>query len=501
MSKPQDQKAEGAPSPPLDLVAENKILSYTINIREADIENLKSLNNELRKKLEIKDKEVKELQEKFIQTFKNEKTIKQISEELDQARKDYERQVEITRQKEKEFEVETARLNKAHDLEILNLKNLLETNSKKIENANAMYQQCEQLKEQLKNLEAEKEKQKQEYEEKFKSQEIKNEIKFSDLKKKMMDNIQDTQKNVTQLNIEYMDVSTKLTLLQNHQLLIEIEFQSQQIQELLKKKDMLEKKVFELSRDIEIHKEVEVSLAEKNRKLNQIIKKNDIKQQRNSDDESNLNHGNAGNHGSHGNSNIHNVSNVDSHSRSLANLNAARDFSLINNLEKKVMKLESALKKKGDELNKFKSNFEFLEEKLKNYERKYTGIFYLFDEGLRQLASDEILQNNSDIYINFDNIINGDFSNFSGYEKYSLLVVLIKYILPLLNPNDLIKSEYTSHNLDNSKIRYQISKRYLDDPVIGKVLQTNKGTMIQHIRKNIEQLPSIMGRKNKTEFV
>ena len=35
----------------------------------------------------------------------------------------------------------------------------------------------------------------------------KNEIKFSDLKRKMMDNIQETQKNVTQLNIEYMDGS------------------------------------------------------------------------------------------------------------------------------------------------------------------------------------------------------------------------------------------------------------------------------------------------------
>ncbi len=467
--------------------------TYTINIREEEIEQIKKLNVDLRNKLEVKDKEVKELQEKFIQTFKNEKTIKQISEELEQAKKDNERQVEITRQKEREFEMETARVNKAHDLDILNLKNLLDTNSKKIEAVNQISQLNEVFKEKINKLEEEKEKIRNDYEEKFKSKEIKNEIKFSDLKKKMMDNIQETQKNVTQLNIEYMDVSTKLTLLQNHQLLIELEFQSQQIQELLKKKDMLEKKVFELSRDIEIHKEVEVSLAEKNRKLNNMIKKNNFKQT--SDDENNFNNN------LNTNQNLNNISNVDSHSRSLANLNAARDFSLINNLEKKVIKLEASLKKKGDELNKFRSNFEFLEDKLKTYERKYTGIFFLFDEGLRQLASDEILQNNSDIYINFDNIINGDFSNFSSYEKYSLLVVLMKYIFPLVNPNELIKSEYTSHNLDNSKIRYQISKKYLDDPFIGKVLQTTKGTMIQHIRKNIDQLPNISYRKHKNDMI
>jgi len=492
MSKPQEAKVE-APSPPIDLLSENKILSYTINIREEEIEQIKKLNVDLRNKLEVKDKEVKELQEKFIQTFKNEKTIKQISEELEQAKKDNERQVEITRQKEREFEMETARVNKAHDLDILNLKNLLDTNSKKIEAVNQISQLNEVFKEKINKLEEEKEKIRNDYEEKFKSKEIKNEIKFSDLKKKMMDNIQETQKNVTQLNIEYMDVSTKLTLLQNHQLLIELEFQSQQIQELLKKKDMLEKKVFELSRDIEIHKEVEVSLAEKNRKLNNMIKKNNFKQT--SDDENNFNNN------LNTNQNLNNISNVDSHSRSLANLNAARDFSLINNLEKKVIKLEASLKKKGDELNKFRSNFEFLEDKLKTYERKYTGIFFLFDEGLRQLASDEILQNNSDIYINFDNIINGDFSNFSSYEKYSLLVVLMKYIFPLVNPNELIKSEYTSHNLDNSKIRYQISKKYLDDPFIGKVLQTTKGTMIQHIRKNIDQLPNISYRKHKNDMI
>jgi hypothetical protein len=480
--KDDDEKKEKGP--PLDLLAENKILSFTINVREGEIEQLKKLNRELRESLEKKGDEIKELQERFKQTFRNEKTIKQISEELENARKDLERQIELMKFKEREFEAEFARITKSHDIEIVNLKNLLETNSKKVENFNSLSALCENLKEQIKSLENDKEKLKIDYEEQSKSKEIKNEIKFSDLKRKMMDNIQETQKNVTQLNIEYMDVSTKLTLLQNHQLLIELEFQSQQIQELLKKKDMLEKKVFELNRDIEIHKEVEVSLAEKNRRLNNLLKKNGDKKNSLIEEDT-----------------YNNLSNLESHSRSLANLNANRDFTLVNGLEKKVMKLESALKKKGDELNKFKSNFEFLEEKLRSYERKYTGIFSLFDEGLRQLASDEIFMNNSDIYVNFDNIVNGDFQNFSNYEKYSLMVVLVKYIMPLINPNELIKSEYTSQNLDNAKIRYQISKKYLDDPVIGKVLQTNKGTMLQHIRKNIDNLPNITRKTNKSDIV
>ena len=82
-----------------------------------------------------------------------------------------------------------------------------------------------------------------------------------------MDKIDQIQAKETELNIQYMDVSTKLTLLQNHQLLIQLEYQSQQLEEITTKKEALEKKVFELSKDIEIHKEVELSLAEKNKKL------------------------------------------------------------------------------------------------------------------------------------------------------------------------------------------------------------------------------------------
>ena len=104
-----------------------------------------------------------------------------------------------------------------------------------------------------------------------------------------MDNINQTQSKVTELNIQYMDVSTKLTLLQNHQLLIQLEYQSQQIDELSSKKDALEKKVFELNRDIDIHKEVELSLAEKNKKLtteNQKLRNKKIENEKNENNES-----------------------------------------------------------------------------------------------------------------------------------------------------------------------------------------------------------------------
>ena len=78
-----------------------------------------------------------------------------------------------------------------------------------------------------------------------KGRDIKKQIKFNNLKNKMKEKIEQIQARETELNIQYMDVSTKLTLLQNNHLLIQLEYQLQQLDEITAKKESLEKKVFE----------------------------------------------------------------------------------------------------------------------------------------------------------------------------------------------------------------------------------------------------------------
>ena len=92
-------------------------------------------------------------------------------------------------------------------------------------------------------------------------------IKFAKLRDKMLENINETKDEVTELNMKYMDISTKLTLLQNHQLLVQLDYQAQQLEESTRKNEIYKKKIEDLTKDIELHKEVEVSFAEKNRKL------------------------------------------------------------------------------------------------------------------------------------------------------------------------------------------------------------------------------------------
>ena len=79
---------------------------------------------------------------------------------------------------------------------------------------------------------------------------IRNEIKFSKLKKKMTDNLIEVKKNITKLNVEYMDVNNRLTLLQNNQLMNQIELQSEKIEELEKYNKILKDKIIYLENEI-----------------------------------------------------------------------------------------------------------------------------------------------------------------------------------------------------------------------------------------------------------
>ena len=75
-------------------------------------------------------------------------------------------------------------------------------------------------------------------------------MEYDQLNNEMLARINNTKQNIKQINLEHLDVNTKLTLLQNHQLLIELEYQSQQIQDLILKMKKPEdaKAIIELKR-------------------------------------------------------------------------------------------------------------------------------------------------------------------------------------------------------------------------------------------------------------
>jgi len=264
---------------------------------------------------------------------------------------------------------------------------------------------------------------------------LKNEMKFNDLKKKMMDHIHETKKNVSDVNMKQMNVTTKLTLLQNHQLLIELEYQSNQIEDLLKKQEKLEKKVFDLQRDIDVHREVEIALGEKNKKYAEIIKK--LAKE-----------------------------NVENENKKLSELNNKRlnselkDFNLTTFSDRKLKKLESLLKKKEFHYNKLKTDYEIIFDKLTKYERKYNTIYNLFENGLQKLYEDEDLKNIKELYVNIEDIKSENFESLDSNQKYCILMIFLKHLIPLVNIKEVDDPEkFTKQIIQNVKLKCHLKKK------------------------------------------
>ena len=122
-----------------------------------------------------------------------------------------------------------------------------------------------------KNLELEKEiiKIKEEAKNNMIEKEKEFEERLKDMKVHMLDFIKENEK-LTQKK-ENISLNEKICLMQKNTLLNELEFQSLQLENLLKERKHSDKIIIEMKNDIEIHKKVEKKLAGKNKKYSNII--------------------------------------------------------------------------------------------------------------------------------------------------------------------------------------------------------------------------------------
>ncbi len=83
------------------------------------------------------------------------------------------------------------------------------------------------------------------------------------LNREMLRQIKMTKASLLALNDDQLQTTTRLTILQNTQLTIELEYQSKQTELLLSKNIKMQAQIDTLNRDITIHKEVEKELAKR----------------------------------------------------------------------------------------------------------------------------------------------------------------------------------------------------------------------------------------------
>lgn len=421
-----------------DLIPKEKNLS-SLNNQIENLQNavlrLEKENQDLKlttKRLADSDKKAKDSQTQVDQL---EKEKAQLKEELYQSEKNSK---DLLIQKEQE-----------HSNEISRLKFEIEMYNEKIKSFHALEKLKDALQKDVVLLKKEIIILQESYKEEMRKKERQHDMEFDDLNNDMLARINNTKKNIKQINLEHLDVSTKLTLLQNHQLLIELEYQSQQIQDLIQKKEALERRVFELEKDVEIHKEVENVLAEKNKKIALTLKTVVA----NADNNKQFNSSNAFSSGVDGNSvnnklldsknNTGMKTGFTNNSRlSTSNKNKFDEMSLLQRLETKIRKLEKDYNKKTLENEAMKLNFENIEKELNKYKSKSKGILKVFETELESVVkNNEITHNKEDqVLIDIEKLHNFKYEDLSAEEKYSLLILLIDYLLSILNIEDFSDS-------------------------------------------------------------
>ena len=422
---------------PFDYQIEMKNMQYTIVLRDKDIASLKEQLGKNGTYIQKLEGDIFELKKQIAYYYNIEKKLAEERHSNDLLKKDIENLKEEILNQKKTYLEEKTQSEKLYNARINQMQTIIDNYNQKLEMTNKIMEENKQMKTLVETAQKEAIDVKRKSEKDLVDLAIKNKLKLSILKKKMYENIKNSQIKVTELNMQYMDVSSKLTLLQNHQLLTQLEYLQEQLDEYSQNNELLKKKNQELIKDIQIHKEVEISLAEKNKKLKIELSKE--REEKNTDEK-----------------------NIPSDLDKINDENDKKDeqserkkYSInqdMINLENKILNLEKQLKQKKADFNFLKDKYNFIENYLRNYEKKFLGIINFLQDCLNKFFIDEELLSNREINIHINDLKQGDFTSLNKEEQYSVLIILMKYLMPMVNQANM-NNEQKKVNKINLKFK------------------------------------------------
>ena len=210
----------------------------------------------------------------------------------------------------------------------------------------------------------------------------------------MLYKIKETKANLLALNDEQLQTTTRLTILQNHQLTTELEYQSKQTEQLLYKNSKMKTQIDTMKRDIQIHKEVEKELAKRSHFCQKVIKrlKQQVKdlQSEKTENRPHIMGGQTQRKSNGGNTNM------------VANNKANED--LINFLEHKLEEIEKKLQRTQSEYELLQSDYVELQDKMNMSREKYKRAALLMTEFLDDILNQtpNILESDKDMHLNLE---------------------------------------------------------------------------------------------------
>ena len=444
------------------------------------INELIILNNAYQKKLE-KYEDIFNNLESQIESLKRIKQNCLLKEEIYQNEK-----LEVIQKNKKILELENDIINlkiehekyknkkeMEYENDVNAVKNLYDTNLLKNNNAQIVAEANKEFYQQILKLENVINTFKEEQKKIDAKKELEFERRMSKMKKKMLDYIKDGQKSKQYLSQEQIKLNDKLSVINKNTLLNELGFQSLQLEDLLKQREQLDSIITSMKSDLEVHKKVESILVEKNKEYTNMIKvlstkieskgnnnkelgekenikkENDInykhlKLKKKHSDFLRINNMNnyrilekkENNDNNQIKKNINEEIKVKNFGRTFMGFSNKMKIDNINQNQDLVF-LRKELIKKIKECEDYKSKYEYYKTKLDTINNKYANIMKLFEEVLVNIYEDKNMKYIKNIFINLEDFKQCNFETLSSEQKYSIIILIIKYLIPLINPNNL----------------------------------------------------------------
>ena len=420
-----------------------EILSNNYLNLETEFNKLKSINSNLLSK----EKENVYLKN---QLSKKEEEILNLKKEINTLKNDYEKlKTKLEIQYEKDV----------NQVKYFNENNLYKIeNSSKIEKLNdLLYLKNLKLEKNLNNFE-EIEK------EKIKRVEIEYEKKINNLQKEIKEIKNKTKiSEDDKIKIKKM-FKLKLKLIENESLLNELEIKSNQIEFLLQQREFRDKIFLNLKNEINIHKKLEKDLIKKNQKFSFLLNKFE--------------------------KNVDSNEKKENEKKIFSNklLNKSDDFT------NKIIDYNKKFKKNNSNIfynyEIYKSKYENLKSKLENIHLKYSNLLNHFDEFLESIypfkSTADFNEKNNNFFINLENFKNCDFEKLDKFEKYSILIIIINYLIPLVY-----------NNINNANLLKNLNIRYIKDENKQSLLFKNK----TNFNKTFFIDKNYLNKKTKNNFL
>ena len=419
------------------------------------------------------------------------------------------------------YKLEMEKLLNERDFHQLNYNKRLIIFEQKMAKVNELEMENEVYRDELKDLKEKNKELEEKTGKKLKELEITNELKFKKIKNKVINDLKEAKQNMLQISLDHMNINSKLIYLKNNKYIKNIEEQNQGIRKLTDENNKLRIKILDLEGEKKANENVQLDLAnklnnknkngnnsldtnlfnKKNKKKNKRyfnLKKNffiknsekflnslifndkasesrgvslDNKSKKKEKDEISFKNSEIKTKinfiKKNKNKNENNtLSKTEYNSNNIKSESLTKD--LIEDYQKSNYK--QIIKEKNFEIENLYLKIDRLKNKISFFINKYRKLYDFLEECMNNFFKE--IKNEKHFNINYEELIKFDFSRLKEREKYSVLILLMNRLIPLITFNfdsncNLGNNVFTT-NINIFDKSFNKTHKHLTDDILKK---------------------------------